>query len=142
MSKARHVFDVLQNHFEKSAERHIRNGNRAKAASDHLRKCFTKAEMGDSDDNPYSAICDLLDELVGEYADAAASDIESCKECSKAIEAGDLAKLVPTAISAVVPTAPVRAVPRAGQREIPLTDMVEPQFRKLVEIDEGEEYAR
>jgi hypothetical protein len=140
MSRGRHVFDVLQNHFEKSAERHIRFGKRAKVASDHLRKCFAKAEMGD-EDNPLAAICDLLDELVGEYADAAASDIESCKECSKAIEAGDLAKLVPTAISAVVPTAPVRAVPRAGQREI-LTDMVEPMFRKIVEIDENEQYER
>ena len=83
MSESKHVFDVLQDHFEKSAARHIRNGNRVKAASDHLRKCFTKADMGD-DDNPYSVLCDLLDELVGECADAATSDIESCKACMKA----------------------------------------------------------
>ncbi len=51
MSK-RQVLDVLQNHFEKSAARNVRSGNRASfSTSDHLRKCFTKAEMGDSDDN-------------------------------------------------------------------------------------------
>jgi hypothetical protein len=123
MSKGRHVFDVLRNHFEKSAARHVRFGNRAKAASDHLRKCFTKAEM-DEDDNPYSGICDLLDELVGEYADAAASDIESCKECMKA-DTGDLEK-----IPGITP------VPRYGQRD--LATAVDPQFAKIVAVDEDE----
>ena len=115
MSKGRHVFDVLQNHFEKSAARHIRFGKRAKAASDHLRKCFTKAEM-DEDDTPYSAICDLLDELVGEYADAAASAIESCEECMKA-ESDELDK-----------TMRVRAAVPAF--------VVDDAFRSIIELDE------
>ncbi len=118
MSKGRHVFDVLQNHFEKSAARHIRFGKRAKAASDHLRKCLTKAEM-DEDDNPYSAICDLLDELTGEYADAAASDIESCKECMKA-ESDDLDK-----------TMRVRA-------QVPAF-VVDDMFKRLVAVNEDED---
>jgi hypothetical protein len=138
MSKGKQVVDVLQSHFEKSAERNLRFGKRAKVASDHLRKCFAKAEMGDGDDNPYSAICDLLDELVGEYADAAASDIESCKECMKAAT-DDLQKVVPTLISGVVPTAPPRAIPRHGQREVPLSATVDAQFAKIVMVDEDEQ---
>jgi|SRR5580704_15087719 hypothetical protein len=122
MSKSKHVFDVLQNHFEKSAARHVRNGNRAKAASDHFRKCFTKAEMGDGDDNPYSALCDLLDELVGECVDAATSDIESCKACMKA-NSDEIDK-----------TMRVRA---AGP-----SFNVDPQFAKIVAVDEDLEQWR
>ena len=73
----------------------------------------------DEDDNPYSAICDLLDELVGEYADAAASDIESCKECMKA-ESDELDK-----------TVRVRAAVTAFN--------VDSQFQKLVLVDEDEQ---
>ena len=61
-----------------------------------------------------------------------------CEECAKAI-ASDLQKLVPTRVSAVAPTAPVRAVPRTGQRTIPLSEMVDPEFAKLVAMDERDE---
>ena len=73
------------------------------------------------------------------HHDAAAEQHDQmCEECQKAASA-DLAKTLPTRVCAVTPTAPVRAVVRHGQREIPLTAMVDPEFAKLVQVDEDEE---
>jgi hypothetical protein len=72
------------------------------------------------------------------HEEAANAHDQMCQECEKASES-DLQKLVPTRVSAVTPTAPVTPVLRHGQRTIPLSETVDPQFAKLVAVDEGEE---
>ena len=113
--------------FEKSAERNIAGSKRAQAASGHLRKFAAgpfghalKAEMGDGDVDPVTAIADLLDELAAEQADRAEFDLECCKECMKAA-GGELEKH----------GAPRSAVP---------FENVDEEFRKLVAMDDREDW--
>jgi hypothetical protein len=131
--------DLFSKVFERSAERNIAGAKRSKAAAAHLRKFMTKAEM--DEEHPVAAIAELLEELAEEQANSAGFDLECCKAFAKADD-DELQKLVPTRISAVVPTAPVRVIPRTGQREIPLSATVDPQFAKLVIVDEEEENAQ
>ena len=76
------------------------------------------------------------------HDEAANVHTQLCDECLKAAAADELAKsqrLVPTNVSAVTPTAPgIRAVPRAGQRVEPEKIEVEPEFAKLISIEEDE----
>jgi hypothetical protein len=131
--------DLFSKVFERSAERNIAGAKRSKAAAAHLRKFMNKAEM--DEEHPVAAIAELLEELAEEQANSAGFDLECCKAFAKAEADDDLQKLVPTRISAVVPTAPVTPVLRTGQRQIPLSKMVDPQFAKLVEVDEEERNA-
>jgi hypothetical protein len=72
------------------------------------------------------------------HSAAADSHDEMCQACHKAT-ADSLNKMVPTQVSAVTPTPPgVRAVPRFGQREVPEKANVDPQFAKLVAVDEDD----
>jgi hypothetical protein len=90
-----------------------------------------KSVAGDAMHNFHKAAAAVHDQAAEQH-DA------MCQECEKAI-ASDMNKVVPTNVSAVVPTYPgVTAVPRAGQREIPEKANVDPQFAKIVVVDEDD----
>jgi len=85
-----------------------------------LRNHALKAEMGDDDVDPVTAIADLLDELAAEQADGAEFDLECCKECMKAA-AGDLGK-------------------HDAPRPAASFDNVDEKFRKLVAMDDRDDW--
>jgi hypothetical protein len=71
---------------------------------------------------------------------AAEDHAEMCRDCEKAVSAGDFSKLVPDRVSSVTPTAPafgssVRPVLRTGQREFEKPN-VPLEFRSLVEVED------
>lgn len=60
-------------------------------------------------------------------------------ECDKAADAGDLNKVIPSAISKLAPPAPgIRAIPRFGAPSMPAKANVPEEFSKVFSIDGDE----
>jgi len=99
-------------------------------------RAMHKAQVADGGESMHGQLADECDKR----ADMHEAHQAFHSECAKAAHAADLAKAVPTNVSAVAPDAPgIRAVPRAGQRPIEeAKPQVEAQFAKLVAVDEGE----
>lgn len=101
-----------------------------------MSKCHSAA-MGKAD-----GMGEFHKSAMAAHEAAADQHDEMASECEKATSA-ELAKMIPTRVSAVTPTAPVRAVPRHGQRDLAtLAADIDPMFKALVTVDENEENER
>jgi hypothetical protein len=89
-----------------------------------------KAEgMDDSQKNFHECAKAAHDAAAGQHDGMA-------EECSKAMDAVDLNKLVPTGVSVVAPTRPaIAAVPRFGSKGMPVS-VVSPELSKILGTSE------
>jgi hypothetical protein len=132
----------LTNFHTKESEHHTaKAAHHATAAELHgrLARCMGKATTDGAKDAQgiLEALAAMHTEQSNEHTGMADWNAECADKCSKATDAADLEKLVPTRVSSIAPTQPtnLRAVPRFGSKELP-TIAVAPELSKILGVNE------
>ncbi len=120
-------------HHSKKATSHVARATHFKKLATQLGKTETTEASKDSK-AILEALAVLHEEMSQEHSDMAEFHSDCAEKCAKAVDAGDLNKLVPTRVSTI---APPRAVPRTGAPPIQRR-AVDPELEKALGINEAD----
>jgi hypothetical protein len=134
----------LQNFHAKESEHHAaKAAYHATAAELHSRlaDCMGKStttEPAKAAQAHLDALAAMHKEQAKQHSDMADWNAECADKCSKATDAADLEKLIPTRVSSIAPAQPtnLRAIPRYGAKEMPAA-AISPELSKI--LGTGEE---